>query len=321
MNKQKHLLYKEYFEWVDLYKKGSVRRTTYERYVSIGKYLKREYPLLCIEDMTRTKFQKMVNKYGDKYTFETTKAFREHISPVLRQAYYDGLVKRDPTYRVLTASTVKAPKTNKYLEEIETKKLVKVLKKHDDFYAKIIDFTLRTGLRLAEVFGLTPKDINFKNHLIDINKTLDYKYATGFVPTKNESSKRIITVDKGAEKDLWTIMFGIKQDESIFLEAMKQYYVEKLNKPFIKLTAIDEAINRRLKQYCKEAGIPVISFHKLRHTHASMLIAKGISVQSVAARLGHADTNTTTKYYIHLLQSTREKENTEVREILSGMGG
>lgn len=322
MNQEKHLLYKEYFEWIETYKRGSVSRATYQKFESVGKYLEEEYPLLYLEDMSRTKFQQMVNKYGDRHVFASTKDFREKVSHVLRQAYYDGLVKKDPTYRVVTASTVKAKKTKKYLEENEVKQLVSVLKKHDDFYAKLYDFTLRTGLRFAEVFGLTPSDVDFKKHLIDINKTMDYKFDLGsFAPTKNKSSNRVITVDKKAERDLWMLIFDVKQDESIFLNGMKRYYLKKLHKNLPKISAIQSPINSHLANYCKEAGIDPISFHKLRHIHASILIAKGVSVQSVADRLGHADTNTTTKYYIHILQSMREKESTQAREILNSMGG
>lgn len=321
MNKEKHLFWKEYNNWIELYKKGAVRRTTYDKYELVGRQLKEKYPDLYIEDITRTKFQQIVNAYGDSHSRDTTKYFREILSHPLRQAFYDGLIKRDPTYKVITASTVKPKKVNKYLDEKEVERFIKVLKRHDDFYAKLFDFDLRTGLRFAEVFGLTPKDVDFDKHLININKTWDYKFDTGFAPTKNKSSERTIIIDQKAERDLWQLIFGVKQDESIFLNGIKQHYINRLNKPLPKTTAINSRIRSQLRKYCIEANVPVISFHKLRHTHASLLIAKGVSIQSVADRLGHDDTNTTSRFYIHLLQSVRERENNQAREILNEMGG
>ena len=64
-----------------------------------------------------------------------------------------------------------------------------------------------------------------------------------------------------------------------------------------------------LERHCKRAGIPVISVHGLRHTHASLLLFAGVSIASVAKRLGHASMNTTQKTYLHIIQ---ELENQDV---------
>jgi integrase len=47
-------------------------------------------------------------------------------------------------------------------------------------------------------------------------------------------------------------------------------------------------------------GLPEITFHALRHTHASMLIASGLDIVTVSKRLGHANPNVTLKTYAHL---------------------
>ena len=64
--------------------------------------------------------------------------------------------------------------------------------------------------------------------------------------------------------------------------------------------------NSVLERHCKRAGIPVISVHGLRHTHASLLLFAGVSIASVAKRLGHASMNTTQKTYLHIYSRTRE---------------
>lgn len=52
---------------------------------------------------------------------------------------------------------------------------------------------------------------------------------------------------------------------------------------------------------CIEAKIPVITIHGLRHTHASILLFAGVSIASVARRLGHTSMNTTQKTYLHII--------------------
>ncbi len=56
----------------------------------------------------------------------------------------------------------------------------------------------------------------------------------------------------------------------------------------------------------KEANITGFSFHGLRHTHASKLLAAGVDVQVVSHRLGHASVSTTMNIYAHLLPDSQE---------------
>ena len=64
-----------------------------------------------------------------------------------------------------------------------------------------------------------------------------------------------------------------------------------------------------LERHCNRAKIPVISVHGLRHTHASVLLLAGVSIASVARRLGHSSMTTTQKTYLHIIQ---ELENQDV---------
>lgn len=55
-------------------------------------------------------------------------------------------------------------------------------------------------------------------------------------------------------------------------------------------------------RHCRACGVSVISIHGLRHTHASLLLFAGVSIASVARRLGHASMTTTQKIYLHIIQ-------------------
>lgn len=66
-------------------------------------------------------------------------------------------------------------------------------------------------------------------------------------------------------------------------------------------------------------GIPVISIHGLRHTHASLLLFTGVSIASVARRLGHSSMTTTQKTYLHIIQELENKDIDLVMRSLSGL--
>lgn len=61
-------------------------------------------------------------------------------------------------------------------------------------------------------------------------------------------------------------------------------------------------VSRRFKKLCRECGMPAgVSFHTLRHTHASLLISEGYSIKAIAQRMGHAQPSTTLNEYGHLV--------------------
>ena len=80
----------------------------------------------------------------------------------------------------------------------------------------------------------------------------------------------------------------------------------------------NSTINGILERHCHSANIPVITVHGLRHTHASILLFAGVSIASVARRLGHASMTTTQKTYLHII---RELENQDVDIVMRTMSG
>ena len=74
-----------------------------------------------------------------------------------------------------------------------------------------------------------------------------------------------------------------------------------------------------LERHCNRAKIPVISVHGLRHTHASVLLFAGVSIASVARRLGHSSMTTTQKTYLHIIQELENQDIDLVMRSLSGL--
>ena len=88
---------------------------------------------------------------------------------------------------------------------------------------------------------------------------------------------------------------------------------------FVKGKVYNSTVNDVLERYCKKAEVPVISIHGLRHTHASLLLFAGVSIASVARRLGHSSMNTTQKTYLHIIQELENRDVDLVMRSLSGL--
>ena len=95
--------------------------------------------------------------------------------------------------------------------------------------------------------------------------------------------------------------------------------LQRLKPIFVNSTVYNSTVNDILGRHCKACNIPVISVHGLRHTHASLLLFTGVSIASVARRLGHSSMTTTQKTYLHIIQELENKDIDLVMRSLSGL--
>ena len=159
-------------------------------------------------------------------------------------------------------------------------------------------------MRFSEALALTPKDFDFSHQSLSISKTWDYKGDGGFLPTKNQSSVRKIQMDWHTIMQFSELLKQYPEDKPIFIMETKVY---------------NSTLNDILSRHCINAGIPVISIHGLRHTHASLLLFAGVSIASVARRLGHASMTTTQKTYLHIIQELESKDIDIIMRSLSNL--
>ena len=161
----------------------------------------------------------------------------------------------------------------------------------------------KTGMRFSEALALTPKDFDFAHQTLSISKTWDYKGKGGFQPTKNKSSVRKIQIDWQTVIQFSELVKHLPEDKPIFVNS----------------TVYNSTVNDILGRHCKACNIPIISVHGLRHTHASLLLFTGVSIASVARRLGHSSMTTTQKTYLHIIQELENKDIDLVKRSLSGL--
>jgi len=231
----------------------------------------------------------------------------------LREAIAEGIIHRDPTFGAVVKGK-KDPKNEevKYLDFEEVKKLTKVIMENlqPRYISRyIILFALATGARFSEILGLTWDCVNFEEKTVTINKTWDYHYKQTFDNTKNYASKRTITIDEHTLSILKDLK--LKQTELALKTGLRnEHNLVFVNSKFELVT--NNAVNKTLRMLCKKAKIKEITCHSLRHTHASMLLYKGVNIKYVSRRLGHKDIVTTLQTYSHIMDEMEQKESRQV---------
>lgn len=300
--KGSELFYEYYAKWISIYKEGAIRDVTLKKYKMTQKWLNILVPHLKMCELNRVTYQQLLNDYATTHERQTTMDFHHQLKGAILDAVDEGIIERDPTRKaIIKGKTPSEHKKIKYLNQFELHTLLSNLKLTSEInWDWLILLIAKTGLRFSEALALTPKDFDFSHQAIYVNKTWNYKGEGGFLPTKNKSSIRKIQIDWQMIIQFSGLLKGLSEDEPIFVNG-KVY---------------NSTINDILSRYCKKLGIPIISIHGLRHTHASILLFAGVSIASVARRLGHSSMNTTQKTYLHIIQ---ELENRDIDLVMRSL--
>lgn len=298
-------LFKDYFEfWIKLYKEGAVRPVTLEKYRNNQKHITKIIPNLKMKNFDRNAYQELLNQYALTHERQTVIDFHHQVKGAILDAVDDGLIDRDPTRKAIFKGKAPREKKQKYLNQFELHNLLEDLDLGMEItWDWLILLIAKTGLRFSEALGLTPADFDFARQTISVNKTWDYKTNTGFQPTKNRSSIRKVQMDWQLGMQFQHLIKNLNEDEPIFV-----------NGPVCNSTP-----NNCLARHCRKCGIPEISIHGLRHTHASLLMFAGVSIASVSRRLGHSSITTTQKVYMHIISELENQDNDLVMRYLSSL--
>lgn len=276
-----NMLFCDYYkQWISVYKEGAIRPVTMNKYNMAHQWLVKLIPELEISNLDRITYQKLLNDYATEHERQTTMDFHHHLKCAILDAVDEGLILHDPTRKAIIKGKTPREKKPKFLNQYELHKLLDDLNLTEqinmDWFILLI---AKTGMRFSEALALTPKDFDLSRQLLSVSKTWDYKGNGGFLPTKNESSVRKIPLDWQTVIQFAELIKHLPEDKPIFVS--KKVY--------------NSTANSILAKHCRNAEVPIISIHGLRHTHASLLLFAGVSIASVARRLGHSNMTTTQK--------------------------
>lgn len=193
---------------------------------------------------------------------------------------------------------------DKYLEPWEVKKVLEVLEDRDRLLA---EFLCLTGMRVSEAIALN--DVDVWGDVIHITKTYDRGNKLVTEP-KSLKSKRDIHVQPELQECINKMREYVAWEKRVFGFQTGIFYPDIDGMYFCYQT---------FYKHLFEAGEKVlnrhITPHIFRHTHCSMLVAKGLSYEAISARLGHEDSKITKEIYTHRLKELKEKENRQLDAI------
>lgn len=161
--------------------------------------------------------------------------------------------------------------------------------KSDAQLRMIILTALQTGMRQGEIFSLRVWNLDFEKNLIQVRATLNKTLGgRSFTKPKSQAAIRDIKVAPEFMADLKEFIGDAYPDSLIF----KNKHGGPINK--------DNFMRRQFNPVVRQAGLPDVDFHSLRHTHASICIALGADPKALARRLGHTSVRLTLDTYGHL---------------------
>lgn len=228
---------------------------------------------------------------------------REKVHVIL-----SGALKQAVAWRLMTANpckAVKAPKVERkemrFLDEVQAATLLDAALS-DRLHALYV-LAVTTGMRQGELLGLKWTDLNLKatKASVTIMRTLDPSRCPVVAKdTKTPWSRRTIQLASLAvvalrDHQKRMLTEGNRASEWVFCNTEgNPYYRANL-------------VRRSFEPLLKKAGVPRIRFHDLRHTAASLMLARGVNIKIVSQILGHKDVKITLDRYGHILPSMQEQ--------------
>ena len=281
-----------------------------------------------IDDITPNNIRAFIKNLGDDGIYKGSMKNKRVLSQNTILKYYRmlnmlfnrackwGLASVNPCERADPPKVV--VKQEDIYNEEDLGKFINCLEKELLKYKVMVMITLTIGCRRGETMGLQWKHIDFINKTIKIEQTAQYLTGIGIFikEPKTHSSTRTVSMPNS----LVSLLKAYKSEFNArrLKLGLRWRGGKSIDEDFLFTTwegrqAHPDSMNSWLKKFVKKNKLQPITPKCFRHMAATYLITSGTDIRTVAGKLGHANTNTTTTVYTHLLK-TVEKETAEKME-------
>lgn len=257
-----------------------------------------------IDKVTPTMQQKVINKLFEyNYSISTIKKTNSLMFRAMERAKFDGLISVNPAEYIEFRITDKVKKAE-YIPKDLIKPFLTDVKRRNIYHYYLFRLIIETGLRVGEACALKLSDFDKNNLYITVDSSYDQKRdVLGNTKTKHHR-KVYIT------RELYDEMLNLtKLHETnkiiIGSEYSNEYnflFVNEFGKPLSRSSIHNTMI------YCSKKILgQQISVHKLRHTHATLLLEANVPMKVIQERLGHQSMEMTERIYAHVTPHLQEE--------------
>lgn len=308
----------DYLEhWLDTYARGACKPTTYDRYASlirthiipaIGHLKLDKLTPMHLTQLYRQKLDggRLDGKPGG-LSARTVRYIHATLHEALHHAMRWGLVVRNvadvvdpPALARKDMQTWDVTQSDAFLSAAEGSR-----------YYPVFALAILTGLRRGELLALRWQDVDLERGELTVRQTLiDRNGRLEFSTPKTHRSRRSVALPDSAVALLRQHKARQNQERLTAGEAwaaLDLVFATELGKPLH-----PRNLFRAFRQITKQAGVPVIRFHDLRHSHATLLFAAGTHPKVVSERLGHATISITLDTYSHVLPGMQKDAVTQL---------
>jgi integrase len=236
------------------------------------------------------------------------------LGKALTDAERDGLIAKN-VCRIQKAPKVKAQETT-IVKDIPGL----IGKLHGSRLYTLAMTALFTGMRLGEILALRERHVDLERGAIEVREALEETKVHGvrFKSTKTEAGHRTITLP--------TIVIELlREHHRELMETRLKLGLGRRGPEDLLFATVEgnplrtTAVSKAWADLASRMGMPEVTFHSLRHTHASQLIAQGIDIVTISKRLGHANPRITLAIYAHLFATDDSKAAAAINAALGSL--
>ncbi|MBT9157021.1 MAG: Transposase [Firmicutes bacterium] len=291
--------------WLPGYKAGTLKQGTYEGYellirVHINPALG-SIPMAKLQANTLQTFynEKLANGRADGKGGLSTRQVR-YLHAIIRQALQQA-VKEGLLIRNVADATSPPTIKNKQMQPLSEGELLDFLEaaRDDRLFAAFL-LAATTGLRRGELLGLCWDCVDLENGIITVQRQL-LALKAGVVleeTTKSKSGRRSVTLTDDAVRELKAYRKRQLQERLLVGEAYQATGLVFCREDGTFLNP--QEFTKRFQRWLEKAGLPKVRLHDLRHTHATLLLKRGVPAKLVQERLGHSSITMTLDLYSHV---------------------
>ena len=244
---------------------------------------------------------------------KTVLAYHRLISIILTQAEKEMLVPYNAAAKATPPKTTK--KAPNYFQPETISEILKALEAEPLKWQLITHLLLVTGCRRGEIMGLKWEKVDFKNNRVTIDRALLVSPSKGvYESTTKTSDIRYLNLPA----ETMALLKQHKREQLRIQIANGDRWIhtgyvftqdngDRMN---------PDSITSWLNDFSKRHGLPHINPHAFRHTVASVLLANGTDIVTVAAQLGHASASTTENFYAHIIEENKAKASECIADVL-----